>query len=199
MSSPTRWAGVPLAHRRAERRGLLVAAGFELFGAEGESAVTVRSVCRECELNTRYFYESFTDSNDLIGAIYDHAVLRLTEAVAAATEGAGEGQAAQTRAGMRAVLGFSSADPRYGRVLFTDAPANSVLAERRAATQDILFQAVIEEDGRLHPDADELSAKVGAALFTGAMTELVQQWLTGRLGSDLDAVLDFALKRVLPG
>lgn len=199
MSSPTRWAGVPLADRRAERRELLVEAGFELFGGNGEAAVTVRSVSRQCGLNTRYFYESFTDANDLIGAVYDLAVTRLGEAVAAATEAAGAGQAAQTRAGMRAVLGFSSADPRYGRVLFTDAPANSVLAERRAATQDVLFQAVIAEDGRLHPDADELSAKVGAALFTGAMTELVQQWLTGRLGSDLDAVLDYALKRVLPG
>ncbi|HEX7825754.1 MAG TPA: TetR/AcrR family transcriptional regulator, partial [Mycobacterium sp.] len=32
MSTPTRWAGVPLIDRRAERRGLLVDAAFALFG-----------------------------------------------------------------------------------------------------------------------------------------------------------------------
>jgi len=47
MSSPTRWAGVPLSDRRAERRALLVDAAYRLFGDEGESAVSVRAVCRE--------------------------------------------------------------------------------------------------------------------------------------------------------
>ncbi len=47
MSSPTRWAGVPLIDRRTERRALLVDAAFRLFGDEGEAAVSVRSVCRE--------------------------------------------------------------------------------------------------------------------------------------------------------
>ena len=70
MSSPTRWAGVPLTDRRAER-ALLVDAGYRLFGEEGEAGVSVRSVCRECGLNTRYFYESFDDVDDLLGAVYD--------------------------------------------------------------------------------------------------------------------------------
>ena len=33
--------------------------------------MSVRSVCRECGLNTRYFYESFDDVDDLLGAVYD--------------------------------------------------------------------------------------------------------------------------------
>ncbi|NED60707.1 TetR/AcrR family transcriptional regulator, partial [Streptomyces sp. SID10244] len=35
MSSPTRWAGVPLTDRRTERRALLVDAAFTVFGASG--------------------------------------------------------------------------------------------------------------------------------------------------------------------
>ena len=34
-------------------------------------------------------------------------------------------------------------------------------------------------------------------LFTGAMAELAQQWLTGSLGDDLDVVVDHALALVL--
>jgi AcrR family transcriptional regulator len=197
MSTPTRWAGVPLTDRRAERRGLLVGAAFTLFGDGGEAAVSVRSVCRACGLNTRYFYESFPDTDELLGAVYDDVSRQLGEAVALAMDAVDDSPRARARAGMAAVLGFSSADPRRGRVLFTDARANPVLATRRLVTQDLLLDAVVAEDGRLHPGADPISALVGAAMYTGAMAELAQQWLAGNLGNDLDAVVDHALARLL--
>lgn len=197
MPTPTRWAGVPLTDRRAERRALLVDAAFRLFGDGGETALSVRSVCRECGLNTRYFYESFADTDDLIGAVYDEVSALLAADVEAAMEGAGNSLRARTRAGIAAVLGFSSADPRRGRVLFTDARANPVLAQRRAVTQDLLREAVLSEGGRLNPGSDPVAAQVGAAMYTGAMAELAQQWLAGNLGDDLDAVVDHALRLVL--
>jgi AcrR family transcriptional regulator len=197
MSSPTRWAGVPLKDRRTERRALLVEAAYRLFGDDGEAAVSVRSVCRECGLNTRYFYESFADTDELLGAVYDGVSEQLGEEVGAAMERAGDSLPARTRAGMAAVLGFSSADPRRGRVLFTDARTNPVLAARRRATQDMLREGVLTEGGRLNPGSDPVAAKVGAAMYTGAMAELAQQWLAGHLGNDLDAVVDHALKLVL--
>ncbi|UGU30700.1 TetR/AcrR family transcriptional regulator [Mycolicibacterium smegmatis] len=197
MTTPTRWAGVPLTDRRAERRALLVDAAFRLFGDGGETALSVRSVCRECGLNTRYFYESFVDTDDLIGAVYDEVSALLAADVEAAMEGAGNSLRARTRAGIAAVLGFSSADPRRGRVLFTDARANPVLAQRRAVTQDLLREAVLSEGGRLNPGSDPVAAQVGAAMYTGAMAELAQQWLAGNLGDDLDAVVDHALRLVL--
>src|SRR5689334_22175658 len=197
MSSPTRWAGVPLTDRRTERRTLLVDAGFRLLGDEGESAVSVRSVCRECGLNTRYFYESFADVDDLLGAVYDRVSAELVEVVAAAIEAAEDSVRGRTRAGIAAVLGFSSADPRRGRVLFTEARANPVLAERRSAAQELLRQGVLTEGGSLTPQSDPVAAAVGAAIFTGGMSELAQQWLAGNLGDDLDAVVDRAVEVVL--
>lgn len=196
-TNPTRWAGVPLTDRRAERRALLVDAAFRLFGDGGEAALSVRSVSRECALNTRYFYESFTDTDDLLGAVYDQVSAELAEAVADAMARADDSVRARTRAGMAAVLHFSSADPRRGRVLFTDARSNPVLTRRRAATQDLLREAVLTEGGRLQPDSDPVAAAVGAAMYTGAMAELAQQWLGGNLGDDLDAVVDHALGLVL--
>ncbi len=190
----TRWAGVALDDRRAERRGLLVDAAFALFGAGGEAALTVRSVCRECGLNTRYFYESFTDTDELLGAVFDKVAVELAAAVDAALEAAGESPAQRTRAGIAAVLGFSSADPRRGRVLFTDARTNPVLTARRAALQNALLAAVLEEGSRLHPGSDPVATRVGAAMFTGAMAELAQQYLSGALGEDLDAVVGDALR-----
>jgi AcrR family transcriptional regulator len=188
---------VPLTDRRAERRALLVDAAFRLFGDGGEAAVSVRSVCRECGLNTRYFYESFADTDDLLGAVYDEVSAALAVDVEAATASAADSLRARTRAGIAAVLGFSSADPRRGRILFTDARANPVLAARRTATQDLLREAVLSEGGRLRPGSDPVAAQIGAAMYTGAMAELAQQWLSGNLGDDLDVVVDYALRLVL--
>ena len=119
MSSPTRWAGVPLTDRRIERRALLIGAAFVLFGDEGESAVSVRSVCRQSALNSRYFYESFADTDELLGAVYDQVAAGLNAEVEAAITATGGTDIERSRAGIRAVLGFSSADPRRGRLTMT--------------------------------------------------------------------------------
>ncbi|RAY17292.1 TetR/AcrR family transcriptional regulator [Actinomadura craniellae] len=182
---------MPLAARRSERRTRLVEAAFELFGTQGEAGVSVRAVCRAGNLHARYFYESFADTDQLLGAVYDKVAAELAERLPAALDSAGDDLAERTRAGIHTVLDFSSADPRRGRVLFTEARANPVLAARRQATQTALMDAVLQET-RIRPAADPRLARVGAAMFTGAMVELAQQWLAGGLGDDLDAVVGHA-------
>ncbi|MFI5953004.1 TetR/AcrR family transcriptional regulator [Cryptosporangium sp. NPDC051539] len=185
----TRWAGVPAGQRRDGRREMLVRAGYRLFGDEGEAALTVRAVCREAELHTRYFYESFADTTELLGAIYDEQAAALGATLAEAVETASPDAAARTRAGVRSVLQLISDDPRRGRVLFADAP--SLGARRRAAEQSLL-DGLVARSGN-----PRLPTLVAATLFTGAMTELARQWADGRLGSDLDAVVDTAVELAL--
>ena len=197
MSSPTRWAGVPLTDRRIERRALLIDAAFGLFGDDGESAVTVRSVCRASALNTRYFYESFTDTDEVLGAVYDVVAAGLNSAVEAAIAATNGASAERLRAGIRAVLDFSSADPRRGRILFTDARANPALITRRAIAQDALRHLILSERQETHPGDDPTAVHVAAAMYTGAMAELAQQWLAGDLGTDLDTVVGHAVRMVL--
>jgi len=64
--------GVPLQDRQTLRRDELVAAGVGLLGGEAGPALTVRAVCREASLTERYFYESFTDRDEFVRAVYDH-------------------------------------------------------------------------------------------------------------------------------
>lgn len=199
MTRATRWAGVSPTDRQAERRALLVAAAFELFGDGGEGAVSVRSVCRAAELNTRYFYESFTDTDELLGAVYDEVAAELGELLTAAMGGTPNDDRARLKAGIRAVLDFSSADPRRGRILFTEARTNPVLAARRTMAQDNLRELVLSEGRRASPENDSVATEVGAAMYAGAMAELAQQWLAGTLGNDLDAVVTHAVALLAPG
>lgn len=171
-------------------------AAFELFGEAGEAAVTVRSVCRLSALNNRYFYESFTGTDQLLGAVYDFVV---TDLIAALIDAMSElpDDRARLRAGIRTVLEFSSGDPRRGRILFTEARANPVLAARRSATQEQLRESVIN-DRHAESPSTRTADLVGAAMYAGAMAELAQQWLAGSLGSDLDTVVDAAVRLLIP-
>lgn len=197
MPSATRWAGVSPADRQAERRTLLVRAAFGLFGDGGEAAVSVRSVCRAAELNTRYFYESFTDTDALLGAVYDEVAAELGGILTTAMTSTRD-ERSRLRAGIRAVLDFSSADPRRGKILFTEARTNPVLAARRTVAQDHVRELVLDEQRRTAPESDRVATEVGAAMYAGAMAELAQQWLAGTLGHDVDAVVAHAVRLLLP-
>ena len=197
MPSATRWAGLSAADRQAERRTLLVRAAFALFGDGGEAAVSVRSVCRAAELNTRYFYESFADTDALLGAVYDEVAGELGGILTAVMASARDGRS-RLRAGIRAVLDFSSADPRRGKILFTEARTNPVLAARRTMAQDHVRELVLDEHRRTAPESDRVATEVGAAMYAGAMAELAQQWLAGTLGDDVDAVVAHAVRLLLP-
>lgn len=187
-SVSSRWAGVPVARRKDERREMLVRAAFALLGEQGEGALTVRAVCRNAELHTRYFYENFTGTDELLAAVYDQQAAALGDVLARALDEAGPDPEARTRAGISNVLRFISEDPRRSRVLFAEARGNEVLAVRRRAAQTGLLDGLIA----MGP-GPELPVVIAATMFTGAMTELAQQWADGRLGHDLDAVVDQAV------
>lgn len=80
-------------------------------------------------------------------------------------------------------------------MLFTEGRTNPVLASRREAASAALMEAVAQKRSR--PATDPRRARVGAALFTGGMAELAQQWLSGTLGEDLEVVVDHAVKLTL--
>jgi len=197
-SRVSRWAGLTPSDRRAARRLLLVRTGFELFGEGGEAAVSVRSVCRTARLNSRYFYESFTDINGFFGALYDEVVIELGKVLAAAMVDFPDANPARLRAGIRTVLEFTAADRRRGRVLFAGAGANPVFASRRAAAKVQLRKMILTDRQRSDPEADPMAREVEAAIYVGALAEMAREWTTGALGDDLDLVADAAMRILTP-
>jgi AcrR family transcriptional regulator len=197
-SKPTRWAGISAEDRARDRRALLVEAALELFGTEGDAATSVRAVCRAADLNARYFYESFVDRDELLGAAYDHVAGELAERLGIALLDAADEPVARLRAGIATVLHFLTEDPRRAKVLFTEGRANPVLADRRRIARRALVdgtaamghEELTRQGGDRTPSTTR--ADMAAALFGGAMEELAEAWIAGRLGTDLDQVIDDA-------
>lgn len=136
MASPNRqvrpYRGVDPAERRAQRRRRLLEAGLELLGGEQRdpAELTVRAICREAGLTMRYFYESFTDKDDFVSAVFDWVVSDIAATTQAAVAAAPRRD--QTRAGMANIVRTVSEDPRVGRLLFSRHLSTATVVRKRA-------------------------------------------------------------------
>src|ERR1700730_12439703 len=118
-----RRAGVPIEDRQTLRRDELVAAGVTLLGGEGGPGLTVRAVCREAGLTERYFYESFSDRDEFVRAVYDDVCTRAMAALLSATT---------PREAVEQFVALMVDDPVRGRVLLL-APAVEPVLVRSGA------------------------------------------------------------------
>ena len=159
-------------------------AGFELLGGSGWSALTVRAVCREAQLNARYFYESFEDVDTLAVAVYDQVVGELTTAVAEARSAAAPDPRSQLRATIECTVRFVDEDRRRGRVLYVEALGSEALNRRRLSAGHDLVETL----GRPGGDA----GLVGAAVLVGGFSELLVAWLDGRIDLPPDELVEDA-------
>jgi len=109
------WRGILPDDRQAERRRRLVEATLDLVEANGLKAVTVRGVCAGAGLTSRHFYESFTDTNNLLISIYEDFA---KQGITGAAEGISttvDDLRSQIRAGVQAGINIMADDVRRGR------------------------------------------------------------------------------------
>ena len=172
------YRGVEAADRLAQRRRQLLEAGLHLLGTDG-AEVTVRAVCRSAGLAARYFYESFTDKNDFIGAVYDWVITEI--AASTQTAVAAVPLAEQTAAGMSNIVRLIDKDPRIGRLLFSTKVSNEVLARKRVESVAFFAALLGQHAGdALHlQDNDYLRATSFFAV--GGVTQTISAWLSGEV------------------
>ncbi len=181
------------ADRVSERRALLLDAAFDLLGTAGWSALTVRSVIERARLNPRYFYESFEDLDQLIVAVYDRVVDDLGAVVLAALAQSPDDPAAQLRAVVGATVTFVDEDRRRGRVLYAEGLGNEALNRRRQeAGQSVV--AFLERYAAERGDtrATDPIGRVGAAILVGGFSQLLIDWLAGRVKVGRDELIEDA-------
>lgn len=180
-----RWVGLSAEDRRAARRTLLLDAAFDLLGNEGSAGTSVRAVCQSARLNPRYFYESFDDLDALIVAVYDRTIAELAAAFEGARQGAADDATAQVRAAVDAIVSFVDDDRRRARVLYIEALGNEALNRRRMAAGQALVTAVAQQA----PTGDAIS-RMAAAMLVGGLSEMLLEWLEGRIRISRRAFVD---------
>ncbi|GAA4435427.1 TetR/AcrR family transcriptional regulator [Actinokineospora soli] len=126
-----RYGGQDAEQRQGERRERLMAAALDLFGTQGYAASSVKHVCDHAGLTQRYFYESFTDREQLLRAVADETVDLLRTAVADAVSAAGPDIGDRIRAGLTALVDVLTGDTRRARVILIETVGVSAALEAR--------------------------------------------------------------------
>ena len=186
------YRGVSADERRAERRARLIEAGLDVLGSEGMSRLTMTEVCARAGLTERYFYESFSDRDELIQAVFGASVEETNAAVAAALETAPRDLLAVARATAGAVIGVLTDDPRKARA-YVEAIGSAAAREQRAASvrayADLLAAQMRELRG-LTAKRHQAPLRLATTMLVGGLSEAVTSWLDGSLDMTRDEVVE---------
>lgn len=173
------YRGADAAQRRDERRTRLIAAAVEVFGTEGYRTATVEKICATAGLTKRYFYESFSGSEELLLASYEHATGLMLESLRA---GAQAGTDTDTRldGALTAFFATIDTDPRLARLAFFEILGVSERVDRayRDTTKSFIEVLLTTDEPTfqraLPPDAHPWVVATG---LVGAVLMIAQQWL----------------------
>jgi AcrR family transcriptional regulator len=180
-----RWAGVPLEDRQALRRDELIAAGVRLLGEESGPALTVRAVCRKTGLTERYFYESFSDRDEFVRAVYDDVCTRAMSTLMSATT---------PREAVERFVALMVDDPMRGRVLLLAPEVEPVLVRSGAEWMPSFIDLLQRKLTRI---GDPVRQNMIATSLIGGLTALFTAYLDGRLAANREQFIDYCVEMLL--
>ena len=199
-SSPVahrRYRGSSAEERRAQRREQFLKAAIQVYGEQGYRNATVKAVCEAAGLTERYFYESFSNSEELLVASFQ-AVMRfllgeLEKAIAAATGGAVE----RIRAMLTAYYEALQAHPQSARVFLVEisgvSPAVDQALEASLREMGDLIARTLDPRG-------EGSAATQALLragVVGGVIHIALSWISSGYSQPLHEVVGAAMRLCL--
>jgi AcrR family transcriptional regulator len=182
------YGGVDATDRRATRRAKLLEAGLDLLGGDDAAELTVRGVCRQAGVAARYFYESFTDKDEFVAAVFDWVIADLAATTQATVAAAPPDE--QTRAGMANIVRTIGGDPRVGRLLFSAQLANAVLVRKRVESSALfaMLSGRYVENALRMPENDRI--KAAAHFVVGGVGQTIGAWLAGDVRLDPEQLVD---------
>jgi AcrR family transcriptional regulator len=187
------YRGVQPAERLARRRAQLLAAGLDLLGAAAPvgadpAELTVRAICRQAGVAARYFYESFVDKDEFVGAVFDSVVADLAATTQAAMASAPPAE--QTHAAMANIVRTIDGDARVGRLLFSAQLANAVVMRKRVESSALFAMLSGQHAGSALQLPPNDRIKATAHFVVGGVGQTISAWLASDVGLTPEQLVD---------
>jgi AcrR family transcriptional regulator len=183
------YRGIQPAQRLAQRHARLLDAGLSILGGEaGPEALTVRGVCRHAGVATRYFYESFADRDDMVGAVFDWVIADLAAATQAAVAAAPAREL--TRTAMATIVRAITDDPRIGRLLFSFEHADTVLVRKRLESGALFAMLSGQHAGQALQLTQNERIRATAYFVVGGVSSTLSTWLAGDVTLTAEQLVD---------
>jgi AcrR family transcriptional regulator len=183
------YGGVEGPERAAARRRRLLDAGLELLaGFDDPPELTVRALCGQAGVSARYFYESFTDKDVLVAAVFDSVIADIAATTQAAVAAAPADE--QIRAGITNLVRTIAGDARVGRLLFNPQLSNPVLARKRAGLGGFFAILSGQHVTTAYRVRESESVKALAFFVVGGVGQTVAAWVAGDVDMTPEQVVD---------
>jgi AcrR family transcriptional regulator len=173
------YGGQTADQRAAQRREELISTAFGLVAEHGWRDLTIEAVCRRAGLNKRYFYETFSNLDALIGALVNQLA---GDAITVTLAAVGPTMTPReiTRAAVTTFVTHLTDDPRRALVLFGAVPAADAAAGHRARAIREVITTVAAQGRSIHDLADAPIVDLTAAMLVGGTSQAVLDWLEGQ-------------------
>lgn len=180
MSVHRKYRGVSADVRREQRRAALLEAALDLMGS-ADTDISVRGVCASARLTQRYFYESFTNLDELELALLNQIAEEIAlEGAAALADRAPADLDGACRAAYEGAYSVLEKDPRKARALVRVASGTSGLTEARRRIVLAYAEQMAAFFGSEYGDAvDAPRGRVALLYAVGGALEATHAVLTG--------------------
>jgi AcrR family transcriptional regulator len=174
------YGGVPVAHRRDERRTRFIEAALTVFASQGYARSTIADICSAAGLSKRQFYEQFANGEELLLATYDkiQGDARSTVQEALAALQSNDIQQIVATA-ITAFLTYIEADQRRSRVSFVEIVGVSERIEQHRLDDRKHWALLIRgaAEAAIGPDAEPRGGyALAATAFIGSLYAVVHEW-----------------------
>jgi AcrR family transcriptional regulator len=186
------YSGMSAEQRHQDRRARLIDAAVELVGTRGVAAATVTAVCAQSGVTSRYFYESFSDRNALLRAVYQQVYGIFYDVIVRAIPDADAEPTVLAYGPIRALVSMIDDDIRLARILFVESTAEPLLRELRSEMMAGFADLVLDQ-ARLHLDIADSAAGVAhlaSTLGVGGLFEILRRRLDGELNFTTDELVE---------
>jgi AcrR family transcriptional regulator len=201
MSSPSladrRYRGSSAEERRAQRREQFIRAAIQVYGEQGYRKATVKAVCEAAGLTERYFYESFSKSEELLVASFRAVMQFLLGELEKAGAGTKGGSMERTRAMLTAYYEALQAHPESARVFLVEisgvSPAVDQALEASLREFSGLLARTLDPHGKSRA-SDEPLLRAGVI---GGVIHIALSWIASGYSQPIHEVVDAALRLCL--
>lgn len=192
-----RYRGSSAEERRTQRREQFLRAAIQVYGEQGYRNATVKAVCEAAGLTERYFYESFSNSEELLVASFQavmHFLLGELEKAVAETPG---GPVERVRTMLSAYYEALKANPQSARVFLVEisgvSPAVDQALEASLHALGDLLARTIDPRGESSA-ANEPLLRAGVI---GGVIHIALSWIASGYSQPIHEVVDAAMRLCL--
>ncbi len=185
-----RWGDRTADERRTERRRQILQAALSVYGDTGFRTASVKAVCNKAGLTERYFYESFSNGEDLLKQCFLEVnrvlILRMREAAVPD----GRAPLERIRAALLVYFQQIKDNPAGARVFLLE------MASVSAATEALVSQS-LDEFGALLMEVFAVDVPQAPLLLRGVIgggLHIARAWIGAGYAESVESVADAALR-----